>query len=332
MLSQYNKIYVVCPAGHRTGGVELLHQLVWELNSLNKNAMIAYTNTKDDTAIELEYLKYVDEFIDFEYIEDYEESLIVISEHQIELMDRFRYAKVIIWWLSVDNYMKVYSPITAFKLIGIKGVLWYVKNCRWKYRVSRICAKLEYNLAQSYYAMEFLRKNKFKNIAYLSDYINTDFIKFNIGDMTRKNVVLYNPKKGIKFSKRLMKADKTIQWIPLINLSSQEVRELMLSSKVYVDFGNHPGKDRFPREAVSCGCCIITGKKGSAKFYNDVPIDNKYKFEDKRGNVKIIIERIHECLNDFNDSQKDFDEYRKIIASERQNFANDVQKIFGRNN
>ena len=42
MLGNSKTIYVVCPAYFKTGGTELLHQLVYELNNLGKNAIITY--------------------------------------------------------------------------------------------------------------------------------------------------------------------------------------------------------------------------------------------------------------------------------------------------
>ena len=34
MQSKFNKIYVLCPVGTKTGGTELLHQLVYQLNNI----------------------------------------------------------------------------------------------------------------------------------------------------------------------------------------------------------------------------------------------------------------------------------------------------------
>ena len=38
--------------------------------------------------------------------------------------------------------------------------------------------------------------------------------------------------------------------------------------QVYIDFGHHPGQDRLPREAVQCGCVVITGTRGSGNQIN----------------------------------------------------------------
>ena len=46
---QYNHIYVICPPNYRTGGVELLHQLVFALSQVRDNIHCVYDglDTKD---------------------------------------------------------------------------------------------------------------------------------------------------------------------------------------------------------------------------------------------------------------------------------------------
>lgn len=327
--NRFDKIYVVCPASSSTGGLELLHQLVFSLNQFGVNAKIAYANIGNSYPINPNYQKYVKDYVDFLSIIHEKNVLVVISEHQIELMDKIKNADVAIWWLSVDNYKKVYDPQVAYETLGWKGLAWYLKHKRWKYRISSIKKKIKYNLAQSYYAVDFLQKNGFSNVEYLSDYINTEYLQIVLDkSRKRKDVVLYNPKKGMAFSKQLMKLDQSIKWIPLCNLSNKDVKELLLSSKVYVDFGNHPGKDRFPREAAICGCCVITGKKGAANFFRDVSIPERYKFEDRIENGRDIIDCIKMCFENYEFCFNDFEKYRKIISLEKEQFDLDIKRIF----
>ena len=103
---------------------------------------------------------------------------------------------------------------------------------------------------------------------------------------------------------------------------------LLLKSKVYIDFGHHPGKDRFPREAASCGCCIITGMKGAAKYYEDVSIPAEFKFESNKKEIANIISKIEECFNNFDSESLKFDDYRKKIKLEEQKFERDIEEIF----
>lgn len=119
-----------------------------------------------------------------------------------------------------------------------------------------------------------------------------------------------------------------IRWEPIVNMKRDEVINLLRKSKVYIDFGNHPGKDRIPREAAICGCCVITGKKGSARFYNDVPIDDSFKFEDSPSNLEKIIYKIKECFSNYQEETRKFDKYREIIKKSESEFEKDIIKIF----
>lgn len=140
--------------------------------------------------------------------------------------------------------------------------------------------------------------------------------------------MLYNPKKGIDFTKKIIASDSTIDYIPLTNMGQDQIIELCKTSKVYIDFGNHPGKDRFPREAAHLGCIVITGKRGSAKFYEDVKIPEKFKFEDKENNIPYITREIKNIFLNYNEKIQDFSEYRKIIKNEEDGFENDLKKVW----
>ena len=191
----------------------------------------------------------------------------------------------------------------------------------------------DFHLFQSYYAENFLKENGITKdkMAYLSDYINDLYVERSNKALahTRKNVVLYNPKKGYRYTQKIIKQSPSwVKWVPLINMTNQEVYENLISGKVYIDFGNHPGKDRFPREAAISGCCILTDKKGSAAYYKDVPIPEEYKFEDKSQNIDQIIEKIIFCMKNYSTAIDDFEEYRKYIKQEKHIFNSDVETIF----
>ena len=111
-------------------------------------------------------------------------------------------------------------------------------------------------------------------------------------------------------------------------MTRDDVVKNLLESKVYIDFGNHPGKDRFPREASILGCCIITGKKGCAHYYEDIPINDEYKFEEKEDTIPLIIRKIEECITHYDKKIIDFENYRLKIMNEKNQFINDMRNIF----
>ncbi len=71
-------------------------------------------------------------------------------------------------------------------------------------------------------------------------------------------------------------------------------------------------------------------KLSSAAFFEDVPMPEEYKFEDKKENIPKIIEKIKECFENFEERYKDFDYYRQVIKNEPQKFVEDLKKIFVR--
>ena len=50
-----------------------------------------------------------------------------------------------------------------------------------------------------------------------------------------------SPKIPISISGLILKLYRNVDE----NLTTKQVKELLLKSKVYIDFGNHPGKDRY---------------------------------------------------------------------------------------
>lgn len=80
-----------------------------------------------------------------------------------------------------------------------------------------------------------------------------------------------------------------------------------------------------------CKCCVITGKNGSAKFYKDVPIEEEYKFENKKENINKIVFAIEKCLKNYDIEVKKFNNYCEIISSEEEIFEKNIEEIFERN-
>lgn len=230
--------------------------------------------------------------------------------------------------MSVDNYLKVNNFASEVKFFGILRTIKFLVEGKVRLLEPKL-SNQTVHLFQSEYAHQFLVKRGISNSIRLSDYINQDFLNCDgINESGRNNVILYNPRKGIKFTKKLIKYAPELNWQPIEGLTTEQVKQLLCESKIYIDFGNHPGKDRFPREAAISGCCVITDKRGSAQYYKDIPILERYKFEDKEKNIPKIISAIKYCLDNYEKCQKDFEDYRKSIRKERTIFNNDVRSIF----
>lgn len=313
---------VACPAYFNTGGIELLHQLAKELENQGKNVYIYYLNAiRWKSPLLLKYKEYQTKyFIRFPNALNNVNTVLIIPEASAYLAKSYpKNVRKIIWWLSVDNYS--HGPVKRFLNFLLHG-------CHTNYKLNP--QENIQHLCQSHYAIDFLQKSGVPNshISYLSDYVNKDYLGVDFDKKNKDNIVVYNPKKGYTFTKKLIERNPDIDFIPIQNLSRLEVKNLLLRAKVYIDFGNHPGKDRIPREAALCGCCIITSKNGSAKFKEDVNIPDKYKFEDSDKEIAAISKRIKKCFESYPTIIKDFEEYRKTIKKEKAKFQEDVKIIF----
>ena len=317
---------MACPAGLKTGGTELAHQLVFCLNQIGVHAIMAYYGEKHSVGVTKGFERYIDTSITLSEVEDSEENILVIPESHPEFLKSFKKIKKYIWWMSVDNYLRYHNILFSIINYGFKNFLKSVKHGKFHF-INYPLNNSIFHLYQSEYAKQFLKSKKINSIHRLSDYLNTDYLNINC-NTERKNSVLYNPAKGFKFTQKLMKAAPDIRWVPLQNMTTEQVKETLLHSKVYIDFGNHPGKDRFPREAAMCGCCVITGKRGSAKFFEDVPIDEEFKYEESTKTIPRIISKIRECLDNYKTESTKFNGYREFIKNEYQTFQDDVKSIF----
>lgn len=342
MLTIYpdTKIYIHAPAGSITGGPELLHQLADLLNNNEKNAFIVYYGTKDHVTPK-EYQLYNIKVSNI--IEDSNHNIEIYPEVQgEEILHNTRSTQKFLWWLSVDNFFHDEWDFHNIKLrdifrfnfnLGllylkdrIKCSIYYKKNFFKGKRTLALISKFDSGY-QAEYTRNFLSKTGFKNIYPLSDFINDQYFEEKF-PCEKKDIVLYNPKKGVEFTKKLIKAAPNLSWIPLENLNRTELIILIRSAKLYIDFGNHPGKDRLPRECALSGCCIITGKKGSAAFFKDIPIKSKYKFNDNDRSIQDIIATIRWVLNNYEQAILDFCDYRNKINLEKEEFTKQVFQLF----
>lgn len=340
-VSESTKVFVYCPAGIVTGGAELLHQLVDVINRNGGDAFIVYYGEKTHV-VPKDYEKYNIKIA--EKVEDIPQNIIVVFEGYFKKLFELNNAQVLLWWLSVDNYficqasnltirdLIKYNFIFGIKILVKRIIKYFIgKKVTCVFSLEQLANNrlVKCNGYQSEYAKDFLEKKNFKNIYPLKDFINAEHFFDEALLETKKNVVLYNPKKGMKFTKKLIKAAPDINWKPIQNMSRAQVIECLKTSKVYIDFGYHPGKDRLPREAAMNGCCVITGKLGSAGFYGDIPIDEKeYKFAQTKNDIYRIISKIHFELENYKTEIKNFEHYRNCISKEKEEFEQQTKTLF----
>lgn len=309
-----NKVVILCPANSVTGGPELLHQFAYELSNNNIEASILYY-PYGDYEVPSEYSKYNVDVCDFDAVKDID-CVLVFPEVATNLAYDFQSKNKYIWWLSVDNHFKAY-PRSTFGKFKFK-----IKSILNKKSVPIPMSKMKdyKHLSQSEYGLQFLDDNNVKHAFKLTDYLNEVHLNNRVNIKEKENIVAYNPKKGVVFTKALIESNPSINFVPIQDMTAIQVGELLNRSKVYIDFGEHPGKDRIPREAAMAKCVVITGMRGSASNSIDLPIDNKYKFEETESSIKEIGALINDVFVDFDSNVSEFKHYIGIIQSEKAAF------------
>lgn len=310
-------IYLTCPSNYVSGGPEALFQLCKALRDTGYESQMFfpwYEKEKYSSPICNEYLHYGNPYT-LKAIDAPGNYLVLPESMNISEMPTVVYSKKIMWWLSVDNFT-------------VRNTM-YDRN-----QISKFLnLYFDYHLVQSEYARKYCIDDlgiPAEKIFYISDYLNDSYISKANDNVSKvkKNQVLFNPQKGFEFTKKLLYSAPDIIWVPLINMTFDEVRDAMQVSKVYIDFGNHPGMDRLPREAAINGCCVLTDRRGAAAFHEDVPIPDKYKFDDTSDAIPSIITAIRSLFHDYDSAKRDFDEYRNWIIGEKERFYSDVESGF----
>ena len=306
-------IYLACLPKFATGGTELLHQFGAALIARGVDVRILYHQAEGDPVPD-RFRKYAVPYV-ADIVDASPDDVIIVPEVLTDLLYEWPQMRKVIWWLSIDFYFRsFYSKRNLrrrflerkqFYRFGDQGVVHFV---------------------QSYYAEQFLRNKGVEVTGHLSDYLGDDFIAQAARplDGERQPFVLYNPKKGIRLTRRLMKYAKGVDFKAIENMPPAEVARLMRTSAAYVDFGNHPGKDRIPREAAISGAVVIVGRRGSAANGRDVPIEEKFKFVPTTKGLKnaaVLLQRVvknHDAYDPF------FKSYREMIVGERRVFERQV--------
>ena len=320
MLITESEIIVCCPHVV-SGGPEGLHQLVDQLCANGRNAQIAYYPFDIPFDVPQTYKKYV---CPLGSLKDEKGKFIIVPESATWITKRIKNARVGIWWLSVDNYFLAERKSRLRDLY-----LRYKSLIRQRVALSRMGEFTHF--AQSRYAAEFLGAYGITTEP-LSDYLSQGHLQNPLQRVgsARENLIVYNPLKGRRRTHKLQRIYPDFEYVPIEGMTPVQVSELLNRAKIYIDFGHHPGKDRLPREAAIAGCCVVTGRQGAAKYYDDVPILEKYKLDD---NSDCFLSQfgplVLAIFESFDTHCIDFDPYRNKIKSEPSVFRDQVRRIFG---
>ena len=317
-------VYILAPANVHTGGPELLHQMASCLRRRTIDARMCYVSPDAHDPVDEMYKKYHIPYV--RWVEDAPENIVIIPEANTEGMDQLTKIRRIVWWLSVDNYVR-----NIYRIMGryFKGNSFLSAKAPSFFYFQTDPTLVHW--VQSEYARQFIEKNGVaaEQIHFVGDYLSRGFLqkKYDVAAADRERWIAYNPSKGYEFTSRLIQSAPDLQWIPIKDMTPDEVQALLSLARVYIDFGNHPGRDRIPREAAISGCCVVTSKRGSAANAIDVPIPMEFKFEDTKENIPAILQKIRFLLEHYETEQQKFEDYRRKIAAEPQKFEEDVDRV-----
>ncbi|MCI3028748.1 hypothetical protein LMF32_06515 [Desemzia sp. C1] len=340
MKKKFEKVFIVGMNTSTSGGPESLHQLAYKLRELGLDCSIMYADS-NSTEVPEKFEKYNIPVV--KQIPDSKDNLLIVPETYTEVLKKYKNIKKAIWWLSLDFYLKD-LPINRTKdfskrrgiprflnLFSMIGLLTFrkFKFDIYKFRENEREVYHFYNCeyVRLYLQNHGVAENK---MSYLCGPLRDEY--FQEKTFNKTNVVLYNPKKGLDFTKKIIKRSeqqkKNINYVPIENMTPLEISKLMSKAKVYIDFGFFPGPERIPREAVMFNCNIVTGRDGSAANDIDIPIPGKYKFEKNDENIDAIIELIEKFIVDYDNYVDDFDFYRQKVVSQKEKFNKSIELFF----
>ncbi len=318
-----NEIYIVCPPSKATGGPEALHQLGYVLNQLGFNVKMLYSKYKTKP-IHPFYERYNVPYV-FS-VKDSKDILLIIPESMTNLIAKYPLAEKKVWWLSLDFY-DILMKNREEKRNYFKKIFFPKRNTEYRFESNPTVS----HLYQSERVRQFLLTKPLENpISYLCDYPTELFFEElpELERLKKEDIITYNPKKGLETIKSFKDDLSQYEWIPLTNMTREEIRIVLRKAKLHVDFGYFPGRDKIPREALVSGCCLLTGRDGTSAFKEDLGIPEKFKLHQNEQNPENIKRLIIELMNDYENIFKEFIPFREFVIGEKRRMFEDVKKLF----
>lgn len=315
------KVYILCHAKLYTGGPESLHQLASMLISFGVETYMVYTfnvgfpiDATDPVHDELK--KY---HVPYTFnIDESPHNIVIMSEVATNIgLYVIKNCRRVIWWMSVDNFL---SSIKNIFIDQLKAPLAAPLP---KFFYFDKTDNVEH-WTQSEYVRQFLRLNGVQEFRAVETHMSQTFLNRRVDLTAKKNIVAYNPRKGFEITKNLIDFAPDIDWRPIEDMTPAQVQNLLAQAKVYIDFGNFPGRERLPREAALQHCVVITGKRGAAANDIDINIPDEFKFDDSTTDVQTVIEKIRDVFDNFPVAHAAQQAFRNKELSAQKNFAAQV--------
>ncbi|WAC71913.1 hypothetical protein OU995_20370 [Roseateles sp. SL47] len=262
------QIIILIPHGVQTGGPEALHQLSDALIRQGHDARVWYVLPSDlpaidqlhrgnglgpDTALRLQprpntvadYEKYQVRLA--EQIVMNADTCVVLAETYVHWLRYFQPCTPMVWWLSIDN---------AFEYLAVQ-----------KINLNALRSERVLHTYQSGYAHQVIRALGCHRTLPLSDYTPGAVVS----DGLPKTDIALNANHKVLFDVAAIAArlerENGCKVHLIRGMSRAQVYEALGRSRLFIDLGNFPGKDRLAREALMRDCCVFALDVGASRDY-----------------------------------------------------------------
>lgn len=316
------KVFIITAGGVVSGGPEVSHQLADAINQDGQRASMIYVPFGRQYDVPVPYRRYNAPTANLTALEDVEpNSIVVVPEIMAPAVTLWPKSDIYFWWLSLNYFAHVAKGRGREPEAEFEAIQPHVTK----------------HLCQSNYASQFLTSRGVLNDR-LGDPLRREYreaLTRPPDHRNRRNLLVYNPNpmkdmdRTQKILDELGARGDAPEIVPITQMLPDEVRELLSQAKVYIDFGDHPGKDRLPRESAACGACVLVNRRGSAANDIDVPIPDEFKIDDETPGFEVAVaDKILALMNSFDQQQPRFDNYRKRIAQDSAVWFDDVAALF----
>lgn len=262
------QIIILIPHGVQTGGPEALHQLSDALLRQGHDARVWYVLPSDlaaidqlhrgnglgpETALRLQprpntvadYEKYQVRLA--EQIVMNADTCVVLAETYVHWLRYFQPCTPMVWWLSIDN---------AFEYLSVQKV-----------NLNALRTERVLHTYQSSYAHQVIRALGCHRTLPLSDYTPgadaaQEWPKTDIA-INANHKVLYD----VAAIAARLERENDCRVHLIRGMSRAQVYEALGRSRLFIDLGTFPGKDRLAREALTRQCCVFALDVGAARDY-----------------------------------------------------------------
>jgi hypothetical protein len=329
------------------------------------------SDEKIENYIHQNYLHFRCDHVSQSKVHDSKDHIVVIPESRPDLIAKYKFSKKIIYWLSVDNFLVSISPISrsiAVKLLynlisssrfdliwffGLSIFKRFLKNDHTYIRLLSNALKGEYyssfardktvqippadiHILQSYYVYNFLTNfAKTSKMFFLHEPLEDDYLNFSFSKDRKEDIVTWNTRKAYPITLKVIKALKKnkVHVVDLENVGKGNMINILGKSKIFIDIGIHPGRDRPPREAVVLGNIAVVNNHGGCFYYDDCMIEPPFKvdcYTETKCNIdpkKVAEDILHYMENYEYYYKKYFAKFREYILEEPKLYQKEIEQL-----